>query len=314
MTNPRAILSSPSPPSPAILPTVPAALGTILGALLLPCSDAVLGQDASVLSSDMLQPLDVTLSAGAERAAAPELPGFDRRVEARLVMAYISDEQLSPFDIGVDVEGHTITLSGTVDSPAQRDLAARLVRDYLGGGTQIENRLQVAPPDAPAPRSNPFYRILEHADAATRVKLQLLWHRSIDGLRIGVTTHGDTLVLFGDVRSEAARQLAERIAQRTRGVGSVEDLLRVRTDGRGAEQDGSALTADPVSDAWIKTRVTASLRLDRAVDAGGIDVSSADGVLTLSGTVPTAAQKHEADVVAGAIDGVQRVENQLVVH
>jgi osmotically-inducible protein OsmY len=255
------------------------------------------------------------MPADPERTAGAPPPGSDAWVEARLIIAYSINKDLSAFDIGVDVEGDTVTLSGTVDSPVQRDLAARLAR-RVGSNTRVDNRLEVATPHAPAPRSNPFYRFVEHAGPGTQVKLQLLWQRLIDGLRISVMPRGDTIVLFGEVQSEAARQLAERVARRTVGIGDVENLLHVAPDAADGEQAvdiGATGTGEPVSDDWITTRVTASLRLDRAVDADGIHVSADDGILSLSGTVPTSAQKREASAVAAAIDGVRRVEIHLVV-
>jgi len=106
------------------------------------------------------------------------------------------------------------------------------------------------------------------------------------------------------------------VARRTVGIGDVENLLQVSPDAAGggrAVDIAAAGSVEPVSDDWITTRVTASLRLDRAVDADGIDVSANDGILTLSGTVPTTAQEREAVAVAGAINGVRRVKIYLVV-
>jgi osmotically-inducible protein OsmY len=282
---------------------VPAA---VLGAALLPWV-----MPASAADGDSRRPPDLSgpTDTGPADAAVPAVS--DARIRSLLITTYSIDKQLSPFDIGVEVEGDAVTLSGAVDSAEQRDLAARLA-EALRPINRVANRIRVATPDAPAPRSNPFYRFVEQTGPRTQVKLQLLWQDVIDGMRVDLSTHGDTMVLFGEVPSEAARQLAERVARRTIGIGDVENRLRVNPHFADVQRPAyPPAHPEPITDDWITTRVTASLRLDRDVDARGIAVSADHGVLSLSGSVPTDAQKREAGDVADAIVGVQRVENRL---
>jgi osmotically-inducible protein OsmY len=44
-----------------------------------------------------------------------------------------------------------------------------------------------------------------------------------------------------------------------------------------------------------------------------INVSAADGVVTLTGSVPGAAQKSSLEKIAGGVDGVSSVKNKLEV-
>ena len=167
-----------------------------------------------------------------------------------------------------------------------------------------------AGPTTDAPSNNPVYRIAEHADICTRIKLQILWRRLIHGARVNVMNRGDSVVLAGQVRSQAEKQLAERIALRTVGVGRVDNLLQVAPT-LIAAAGTSASAARAPADPWISTRVAASLKFDRAVEAGGVHVSTDDGVVTLSGRVPSAAQKDVAAEIAADIDGVRSVKNVL---
>jgi osmotically-inducible protein OsmY len=121
---------------------------------------------------------------------------------------------------------------------------------------------------------------------------------------------GDTVILLGQVCSEALSQLAERIALRTVGVAQVENQLQVapQADNAGAAMQPAAVTpADP----WISTRVAASLRFDRTINAGRIHVSTEDGVVTLSGWVGTAADKRVAAEISSDIEDVKAVTNAL---
>jgi osmotically-inducible protein OsmY len=181
-------------------------------------------------------------------------------------------------------------------------------RDGAGQGPRTQR-----PPTGPttdAPSGNPVYRIADFADMGNRVKLQILWRRPMGGALVNVMSRGDTVILLGQVRSEAARQLAERIALRTVGVGHVDNQLQVDPhagDPVGASPSAAARPADP----WISTRVAASLRFDRTVDAGRVHVSTGDGVVTLSGWVPTAAEKRIAAEISGDIEDVKAVTNDL---
>jgi DNA-binding response OmpR family regulator len=68
-----------------------------------------------------------------------------------------------------------------------------------------------------------------------------------------------------------------------------------------------------VDDARISTAVQASLTSDKASNFTRIDVDTTNGVVYLNGTVQTAEQKARAEQLAGRIDGVKKVVNNLQV-
>jgi osmotically-inducible protein OsmY len=292
-----------------------AALAPVLAVSLFASAGAVAGQDGELRPNPTRESLTVLPDTSPEHTGIEAPRGSELWAEARLITTYSLNEHLNPFDIDVDVEGDTVTLSGVLDSPAERGLAVRLARD-LSGIDNVEDRLQVVPPGEQAPDTNPLYRLVEEANTSARVKLQLLWREPVEGLRVDVTTSEDTLTLTGTVRSEETKQLAEQIARRTTGVAQVENRLSVDPDAGIGDEAGAAIVsaAESLSDTWLTARVAASLRFDRTVDAERIDVSTQDGVVTLSGQVPTAVDKGEATAVASALDGVERVENVLGVE
>jgi osmotically-inducible protein OsmY len=177
------------------------------------------------------------------------------------------------------------------------------------GEVATERRLP-AGPTTDAPAGNPVYGIAEHADIGSRIKLQILWRKPVDGVRVNVMCRGDSVVLFGQIGSEAESQLAEAIALRTVGVGHVDNQLRV-APAESVAGEISAASARAPSDAWVSTRVAASLSFDRAVNAERVHVSTDDGVVTLSGRVATAAQKELAGAIAADIEDVEAVKNVL---
>lgn len=71
--------------------------------------------------------------------------------------------------------------------------------------------------------------------------------------------------------------------------------------------------AKAVDDTWISTKVKTALVAESDLKAGNIDVDTKGGQVTLSGTVPSAAQSERATSVARGIDGVTKVENRLAV-
>ncbi|WEN16832.1 BON domain-containing protein [Rhodanobacter sp. AS-Z3] len=65
---------------------------------------------------------------------------------------------------------------------------------------------------------------------------------------------------------------------------------------------------DKAADAWITTKVKAEFGTTKGVSATDISVSTNDGVVTLSGTVSSAAEKASAEDVAKGVKGVKRVD------
>ena len=66
-----------------------------------------------------------------------------------------------------------------------------------------------------------------------------------------------------------------------------------------------------MDDATITARVKTALLNDPQVHATGIDVNTANGVVTISGTVPSPADIDRAVSVARQVNGVKNVVSQL---
>jgi osmotically-inducible protein OsmY len=126
---------------------------------------------------------------------------------------------------------------------------------------------------------------------------------AVDVVEIAVECrdNGD-VVLRGSVVSLVQRAEAVRTARGVAGVRTVDDQLRTRPLGH--EHRTAATTEAAVLDALI---------LDHAVPAYGVDVDVDRGIVTLWGTVDSAAQREAAEASAVHVPGVFGVHNRLKV-
>ena len=66
---------------------------------------------------------------------------------------------------------------------------------------------------------------------------------------------------------------------------------------------------DKAADAWITTKVKSEFGTTKGISATDISVSTHDGVVTLSGTVSSQAEKEHAERVAQLVKGVKSVDS-----
>jgi osmotically-inducible protein OsmY len=108
------------------------------------------------------------------------------------------------------------------------------------------------------------------------------------------------------------------IARATDGVTRVIDAMTSAADSmpeptEGDEGDRLAEATQAVRDAWTTTRVQARYFVDPDIKGRDIDVTTVDGIVTLTGVVESAAERREAVALALEADDVLRVEDELQV-
>jgi osmotically-inducible protein OsmY len=127
------------------------------------------------------------------------------------------------------------------------------------------------------------------------------------------------VTLRGTVGSYSERLLATAIARNTDGVLEVHDEMTINAKPRESDRTGRVLresvgtAGQRIEDAWITTRIQSKFFIDDQIKARKIDVDTKDGVVTLRGSVATAAAKTAAANLAVETDGVTRVNNLLTV-
>lgn len=155
----------------------------------------------------------------------------DAWLTGRIESMYLLNEHLSPFAIDTDVENGVVTLTGTVPSDIDRDLAGALASN-LEGVREVDNELVV---DLQAGRARPersdgkrdFGTWVDDATTTAGVKSRLIRNPNTKGLQIDVDTNEDVVTLSGRVASAEERELAEQIALQGRDVAEVRNNLVV---------------------------------------------------------------------------------------
>jgi len=126
----------------------------------------------------------------------------------------------------VDTNRGKVTLKGTAETAAARDLAYRLAINTRGV-TSVDNQLVVKgkkPGVADAVKSSANETGKDVADAwiTTKIMSTYMLSSNVDGSDITVTTTGGVVKLTGKVDSGAERALAIELAENVRGVKSVQ--------------------------------------------------------------------------------------------
>jgi hyperosmotically inducible periplasmic protein len=254
----------------------------------------------------------------------PASPGW---ITTKIQAQYFVNPEVRPWNIDVTTSSDgTVTLRGEVEEAADRDEAVRIARE-TEGVTRVENQLRVrsdtADRDAADRRDTPVAerdtREVESPDAWITAKVQAKYFLDTDvkGRNINVDTRDGIVTLTGEVESEGERRQALAIARNTDGVKSVTDQLQIQpADADRADDDTRTTRRDTslgIDDVWITTKVQAKFFLDDDIKGREIDVDSRDGIVFLTGTVESDAERRVAETIALETDGVSRVENQLKV-
>lgn len=247
--------------------------------------------------------------------------GSDLWIQSRLAAAYAQSEHLGSLDIGVAVKDGVATLSGVVNNEVEKDLAGEIAKG-VEGVRKVENNLRTEPEDRTEPsRLSGYMDTVNDAAITAKVKSNLLWNKHTDGLDIDVDTENGVVALTGTVKSAIQRDLAVQIARNASGVRRVVDELTVDPDASGvtetiAEGVGAAAekAGQAVNDAWITSKVKTVLAFNKHADGADIDIATENGVVTLTGIVPSERQKRYLVDLAGDVVNVKSVVDKLDVR
>lgn len=163
--------------------------------------------------------------------------------------------------------------------------------------------------------------VLTDAEITAAVKTKFLASPKVAGLKIDVDTSNHVVTLTGPVSSKAEKAEAVRIAKGTMGVKSVVSKLVVEPASKTAVQKTEDATEKAakdtganITDAAITLAVKTKLLADTKVGGLKINVDTNNHVVTLTGTVKSAAEKAEAIRLASTTKGVDKVVDKLTIQ
>jgi len=210
----------------------------------------------------------------------------------------VADPVAESFEIDVDVDNGTVTLTGKVDSLTESNVAER-VAEGVKGVVDVKNKLDYA-----------FTADRPDLDIKRDIEYRLKTDASIDSGLITVTVNDGKVTLAGSVGSALEKTEAQGEAWIVPGVTSVTNQLDVEwwIDGDTADW----------SDAWtdqdMRKAIENALITDPRVTSFDVITTVEDGVASLTGTVDNLQAKRAAEEEARDVLGVWRVKNYLRVR
>jgi osmotically-inducible protein OsmY len=150
-----------------------------------------------------------------------------------------------------------------------------------------------------------------------RIEHRLATDSSVRKYDIDVKVSSGVVTLNGAVATDAQKGEAARLAN-VNGVTKVDNDIKVDkdVDRTLTERAKSGLTkkGEAITDAWITAKLKWFYVGEDSLKGSDITVDTSNHVVTLKGTVTTAAGKTRAIELAKETDGVSRVDDHLMVN
>ncbi|TVP87205.1 MAG: BON domain-containing protein [Pseudomonadaceae bacterium] len=240
------------------------------------------------------------------------------RHETRILTTYELNPYLRAHDLNVTVVDGKATLSGNVAEEVNKALAKEIALG-VEGVRSVENNIVVDEDYQPAKpgAERGFGERIDDASITAAVKAKLLWSKNAEGLATEVETRNSRVTLRGTANSAVDSELAERLAENTRNVLSVDNQLKIeptknRSEGAAPAKsnDKSSMTeaGESISDAWVTAKVKSTLLYSSNVSGTDIEVSTDKGVVSLKGNVSDGSEHALAIELAKNVRGVTSVQ------
>jgi hyperosmotically inducible protein len=219
-------------------------------------------------------------------------PGCARRL--------LLSKQVSPFDVKVQTMQGDVTLEGQVPSEQVKTVAGAIVQD-TSSVKQVHNNLRVNPTTERNPDREHLGERVADLEIQTLVTDALSKNADLAEKHIATVVKNRTVTLNGTVQSIAQKYTADQIAWQVVGVQGLTDNLSV-TDAQSEPES---------ADDKLARRVEFALYSTKALPMKTIQIHSESGVVTLTGTVLSRAEKLLAENTVKSVEGVRKVVNGL---
>lgn len=211
----------------------------------------------------------------------------DAQIQSDVLQALRGDTRVRAADIGVTVQSGVVTLAGRVDSWARR-LAAQDAAHRVQGVLDVANDITIEPAGTHA-RTD--------ADVAKAVRLALVWDIRVPDEQIKSTVTDGLVTLEGTVDYWTQREDAEKAVRYLAGVRAVTNLIGVQ--------------APEVTPSEVRKAIDDALARQARRDSQEITTRMEGGRVTLTGVVPSWAERRAVLDAVGATYGVREVIDRL---
>lgn len=199
------------------------------------------------------------------------------------------DPRIQAREIGVATNGGVVTLTGVVSSYAEK-WAAERAAERVGGVKAVASELEVVLP-AQHTRTD--------SDLAHRILEAFKWDILVREDKVQVLVRDGWVQLDGDVEWQYQKDATARAVRNITGVRGVTNAI--------------ALAPPPVSAYDVIRKIKAALHRQVQSESDRITVVTSDHVVTLTGTVPTFAERRAVEWAAWSAPGVREVRDELSV-
>lgn len=226
----------------------------------------------------------------------------DAMTTSRVRTALLLSKHVSPFDIKVQTTQAEVTLDGQVPSEQIKAVAGAIALD-TSGVKEVHNNLGINPSTARNPETEGLGERVVDLEIKTLVSEDLSQNAELAGKHIATDVKNRTVTLSGTVETATQKNRAEQIAWQVTGVQGVTDNLSAT----------NAQTNPESVDEKLAHRVEFELYSTKAISLKAVQIHADSGTVTLTGNVPSRAEKLLAEKAAESVEGVRKVVNSLAV-
>lgn len=261
-----------------------------------------------IFTSAILLTLSPLQSVSASDTAATATKAMDDvRQESQIATSYALSPYLRANDLKVTVQKGKAVLTGKVDEKISKELAGEIALG-VSGIKDVDNKIVVDANYMPKANSNSFGDKIDDANITAAIRSKLQWNKDVDDVGTEVMTKSGRVTLNGTAENQNAKDVIHKLALNTRGVKSVTNNLKIESSAVNKEAKRKNETeSHNISDSWITAKVKSSFMYSSNINGSDIDVSTNNGIVTLTGKVNSGIEQSLAVETAQNIRGVKSV-------
>jgi osmotically-inducible protein OsmY len=213
----------------------------------------------------------------------------DSQIQGDVLEELKWDTRVKETDVGIEVNAGVVTLTGTVESWTAR-LAAQEAAHRVSAVLDVANDIRVKLPGSCE---------RDDTDIAKAVRTALEWDVLVPHDRIHTTVANGVVTLQGKVDYWSQYDDAARSIRNLAGVREVDNLITVEP------------LLPRVSPQAVRGAIEQALERHAEHAAKHVQIAVTDGRVTLSGEVPSWAERNTVEGAVRGTPGVWKIDNKL---